>query len=147
MSYDQRLQAVLLVAEGRSAREVARMIGKAPRTVAYWVRRFETRGLAGLMDKGRFGRPKRLDETQMGEPRGGIGTAARRVRIGRGGMDREGSGQVHRAEVGCDDGCAAVSEDDQREEGWIGGMGFGDRWFSKDTNPSVKRRKEMCAII
>jgi transposase len=65
--YDHRLHGILLVAQGMSGREVARMLGDAPRTVAYWVRRFEERGLAGLMDIDRPGRPRRLTDDQMDE--------------------------------------------------------------------------------
>ena len=48
--YDHRLHGLLLVAQGMSALEVARLFGAAPRTVQYWVRRFEQDGLAGLVD-------------------------------------------------------------------------------------------------
>ncbi len=58
--YDHRLHGLLLVAQGLSAREVAHLLGDAPRTVAYWVRRFEADGLAGLVDADRPGRPRRL---------------------------------------------------------------------------------------
>jgi hypothetical protein len=35
--YDHRLHAMLLVAQGQSCREVGKILGDAPRTVAYWV--------------------------------------------------------------------------------------------------------------
>ena len=38
--YDHRLHAMLLVAQGLSCREVGKILGDAPRTVAYWVNRF-----------------------------------------------------------------------------------------------------------
>jgi transposase len=63
--YDHRLHGLLLVAQGMSAREVAQLLGDAPRTVAYWVRRFEAEGLAGIVDTERPGRPRRLTEEQM----------------------------------------------------------------------------------
>ena len=47
--YDHRLHGVLLVARGLSCREVAGLLGDAPRTVAYWVRRFEEDGLQGTL--------------------------------------------------------------------------------------------------
>ena len=47
---DHRLYGVLLVAQALSCRELARLLGDAPRTVAYWVRRFEEEGLAGLAE-------------------------------------------------------------------------------------------------
>jgi transposase len=63
--YDHRLHGVLLVAQGMTCPEVGRMLGDAPRTVAYWVGRFERDGLAGLSDGERLGRPGRLSATQM----------------------------------------------------------------------------------
>lgn len=63
--YDHRLHGLLLVAQGMSAREVAHLLGDAPRTVAYWVRRFETEGLAGIVDAERPGRPRRLTEQHL----------------------------------------------------------------------------------
>ena len=63
--YDHRLHAVLMVAQGMSCRAVAGLLGDSPRTVAYWVNRFEAEGLAGLADADRPGRPSRLDEQQL----------------------------------------------------------------------------------
>lgn len=65
--YDHRLHGILLVAQGMSAREVGIRLGDSPRTVAYWVNRFEEEGLAGLADADRPGRPRRLNEKQMAE--------------------------------------------------------------------------------
>jgi len=65
--YDHRLHGVLLVAQGMSCPEVSRLLGDSPRTVEYWVRRFEERGLAGLMEGERPGRPRRLTDEQMDE--------------------------------------------------------------------------------
>jgi hypothetical protein len=48
--YDHRLHGVLLVAQGITCPDVARVLGDAPRTVEYWVHRFEQRGLAGLRE-------------------------------------------------------------------------------------------------
>jgi len=62
--YDHRLHAILMVAQGMSCREVGTLLGDAPRTVAYWVNRFESEGLAGLADADRPGRPRRLTEQQ-----------------------------------------------------------------------------------
>jgi len=47
--------------------EVARLLGDAPRSVEYWVHRYEERGLAGLTEGERSGRPRRLDEKQLKE--------------------------------------------------------------------------------
>jgi transposase len=63
--YDHRLHGVLLVAQGMTCPEVGRMLGDAPRTVEYWVSRFEREGLAGLSDGERSGRPSRLSSAQM----------------------------------------------------------------------------------
>lgn len=63
--YDHRLHGVLLVAQGMKCPEVARLLGDAPRTVEYWVHRFEEEGLAGLAEGERQGRPTRLSEEQI----------------------------------------------------------------------------------
>ncbi len=65
--YDQRLHGVMLVAQGMACPEVGRLLGVAPRTVEYWVRHFEECGLAGLAEKKRCGRRKRLNEMQLQE--------------------------------------------------------------------------------
>ncbi len=65
--YDHRLHGVLLVAQGMSCPEVARLLGDAPRTVEYWVRRFEDKGLTGLVEGERSGRPRRLNDKQLKE--------------------------------------------------------------------------------
>ena len=63
--YDHRLHGVLLVAQGMKCPEVARLLGDAPRTVEYWINRFESRGLAGLVEGQRSGRPGRLTAAQI----------------------------------------------------------------------------------
>jgi transposase len=65
--YDHRLHGVLLVAQGMTCPEVGRVLGDAPRTVEYWVRRFEERGLGGLAEGERTGRPSRLTGAQIRE--------------------------------------------------------------------------------
>jgi transposase len=65
--YDHRLHGVLLVAQGITCPDVARLLGDAPRTVEYWVHRFEEGGLAGLREGERPGRPPRLDEKRIQE--------------------------------------------------------------------------------
>lgn len=65
--YDHRLHGVLLVAQGATCPEVGRLLGDAPRTVEYWVRRFEAKGLAGLAEGQRSGRPRRLRDAQLRE--------------------------------------------------------------------------------
>src|SRR4030065_500090 len=64
--YDHRLHGVLLVAQGMTCPEVARLLGDAPRTVEYWVRRLEEGGLWGLVEGERPGRPPRLSDEQIG---------------------------------------------------------------------------------
>jgi len=71
--YDHRLHAVLLVAQGVTCPDAATLLGDAPRTLQYWVRRFEEEGFAGLADADRLGRPKKLSELQISE----IGQALR----------------------------------------------------------------------
>jgi transposase len=63
--YDHRLHAVLMVAQGMTCPEAARILGDSPRTVQYWIRRFEEDGFAGLADADRPGRPRKLDSQQI----------------------------------------------------------------------------------
>lgn len=63
--YNHRLHAILLVAQGISCREVARMLGDSARIVQYWVRRFEEEGLSGLVEDEKPGRPRRLTSEQL----------------------------------------------------------------------------------
>ena len=65
--YDHRLHGVLLVAQGMTCPEVAKLLGDAPRSVEYWVRWFKEKGLAGLREGERPGRPRRLSEQQLQE--------------------------------------------------------------------------------
>jgi transposase len=65
--YDHRLHGVLLVAQGMTCPDVGRLLGDAPRTVEYWVRKFEKDGLAGLREGERPGRPGRLSAAQINE--------------------------------------------------------------------------------
>jgi transposase len=63
--YDHRLHGVLLVAQGLTCPEVARLLGDSPRSVEYWVHRYERDGLAGLTEGERTGRPGRLNAQQI----------------------------------------------------------------------------------
>jgi len=65
--YDHRLHGVLLVAQGLSCSQVGSLLGDGPRTVEYWVHRFENDGFAGLAEGERPGRPTRLSAEQMAE--------------------------------------------------------------------------------
>jgi transposase len=59
--YDHKLHGILLVSSGYSSTEVAKLFGHSPRTVQYWVHRFEQSGFAGLQEIQRSGRPTTLD--------------------------------------------------------------------------------------
>ena len=63
--YDHRLHGVLLVAQGMTCPEVARLLGDAPRSVEYWVHRYQAQGLGGLTEGERPGRRRRLNEEQI----------------------------------------------------------------------------------
>ena len=62
--YDHRLHGILLLCSGLSCYQVADILGHSPRTVEYWVRRFEQSGFAGLKEEPRAGRPSRLTPAQ-----------------------------------------------------------------------------------
>ena len=59
--YDHRLHGILLCCSGLSCYEVAEVLGQSPRTVEYWVKRFERSGFAGVQEKPHPGRPGTLD--------------------------------------------------------------------------------------
>jgi transposase len=63
--YDHRLHGILLICKGFSCVEVAEFFNHSPRTIQYWVKRFEGEGFAGLVDTPHSGRPKRGDEKIM----------------------------------------------------------------------------------
>src|SRR2546425_12021106 len=73
--YDHRLHGVLLVAQGLTCPDVAKLLGAAPRSVEYWIGSFEKSGLAGLREGESSGRSGRLGE----KPQRGINTALRRT--------------------------------------------------------------------
>src|SRR3972149_11073113 len=60
--YDHRLHGIMLVCSGFRCSEVAELFGHSPRTVQYWMRRFEESGFAGLQETQRPGRPAAMDE-------------------------------------------------------------------------------------
>ncbi len=60
--YDHRLHGLLLACNGFNSYEVAQMLGHSPRTVQYWIRRFEESGFAGLEDQPREGRPGAIND-------------------------------------------------------------------------------------
>lgn len=60
-----RLHSVVLVLRGFSCSEVARFYGNSERIVAYWLKRFEEAGIAGLEEGSRSGRPSTLTDAQL----------------------------------------------------------------------------------
>ncbi len=62
--YDHRLHGLLLISNGLNCYEVAKLFGQSPRTVQYWVQRFQNSGFAGLVDSPRGGRPAVLGHAQ-----------------------------------------------------------------------------------
>lgn len=67
LRYDHRLHGVLLVAQGMSCPDVARLLGDSARSVQYWVHRFEAEGFGGLAEGERPGRPSRLSDEQLAD--------------------------------------------------------------------------------
>ena len=63
----RRSQIVLLSGEGESNREVARRCGVSAPVVSHWRRRYQERGLAGLHDELRPGRPRTHDDEKVAE--------------------------------------------------------------------------------
>jgi transposase len=60
--YDHRLHGVLLACSGYSSYHIAELLGHSPRTIQYWIQRFEQSGFAGLEDQPHEGRPSSMDE-------------------------------------------------------------------------------------
>src|SRR5260370_3136349 len=63
--YDHRWHGVLLVAQGLTCPEGARVLGDAPRSVEYWVQHFAEKGLAGSQEGERTRRTQRLGARQI----------------------------------------------------------------------------------
>jgi transposase len=63
--YDHRLHAVLLVAKGMSCPEASDYLGDSERTLRYWINRYMVKGLQGLIEDERPGRPSRLTGEQL----------------------------------------------------------------------------------
>jgi len=60
--YDHRLHGILLVSHGISCSQVAAWLGQDPRTIQRWVKRFESKGFAGLQEGERSGRASKISE-------------------------------------------------------------------------------------
>jgi transposase len=61
----KRARMVLLAADGVGNREIARLVGASPTTVIAWRERYQARGVAGLRDRDRPGRPRTLDHREI----------------------------------------------------------------------------------
>ena len=98
--YDHRLHGVLLEAKGMSCPEVSRLLGDSRRAVEYWVRSFEERGLAGLVEGERTGRPRRLSDKQIEEIGSVLRQAPESVGIDRGLWDGKGLAEFIKRQYG-----------------------------------------------
>jgi len=58
----ERARIVLGCVQGHSVTEVAQEVGVRPNTVIFWRKRFEKKGLAGLRDRPRSGKPRHCDD-------------------------------------------------------------------------------------
>src|SRR6266481_7065987 len=58
----KRARIVLLAADGRSTRSIAKEVGVQPRIVSHWRRRFAEHGLGGLKDRPRAGKKPIYDK-------------------------------------------------------------------------------------
>jgi transposase len=68
--YDHRLHGILLICSGMNCYEVGKLFRHSPRTIQYWVKKFETSGFAGLEEGLRSGRPTVIMEdirTEIGK--------------------------------------------------------------------------------
>ena len=63
----QRAQIVLGCAEGESHGMIAKRLGLSPVTIGKWRRRYHDRGIAGLQDEQRPGRPRSYDDQRVAE--------------------------------------------------------------------------------
>ena len=61
----QRARIVLLASEGRRDAEIAELAGASRPTVNLWRGRYEDRGIAGLADEKRSGRPRTIDHAAI----------------------------------------------------------------------------------
>jgi len=61
----KRVRMILLAADGVGNREIARRVGASPTTVIEWRNRYAQRGVTGLDDRERPGRPRELDHAAI----------------------------------------------------------------------------------
>ena len=62
--YIHRLHGVLLVLLGLSTVKAGKLLGDPQRTIAHWLAQFKKRGIEGLRDAERAGRPQKLNRAQ-----------------------------------------------------------------------------------
>jgi transposase len=62
--YIHRLHGVLLVLLGLSTVKAGKLLGVPQRTIAHWVIQFKARGLTGLQEAEKSGRPETLNAVQ-----------------------------------------------------------------------------------
>jgi len=77
--YFHRLHVVLYVLQGAGAYEAARLYGDSARAIEYWVHRLLSKGLAGLWEGERPGRPARLSAADQERLRSEIRLAPREL--------------------------------------------------------------------
>jgi len=58
----ERARIILGCVEGRPVTEIATELGVRPNTVIFWRKRFQEKGLKGLNDRPRSGKPRHYDE-------------------------------------------------------------------------------------
>lgn len=63
----ERARIIWLAREGRCVPAIARELGIHPETIRFWLKRFNERGLAGLRDEPRSGRPPIYTPEEVGE--------------------------------------------------------------------------------
>ena len=63
--YAHRLHVILLLLNGRSAKETAEIFNVPLRTVQYWAQKFKAKQLDGLKEEPRPGRKSRLSPAQL----------------------------------------------------------------------------------
>src|SRR5246127_3181849 len=56
----RRARVLLLLADGVSLRQIQAQTGMSPRRIQHWKRSWQKKGLDGLLDAPRVGRPKKL---------------------------------------------------------------------------------------